>query len=64
MKILGTFGCQGEVTDSVIEMAANNPVHRPWAAEARGAIGHPDEVDLEDAQAFARQMLAKASSMG
>jgi len=62
--IVGTFGCQGEVRDSVIETAKSNPVHRSWADEARGAIGHPDEADLEDAQAFARQMLAKASSMG
>lgn len=61
--ILGTFGCQGAVRDSVIEMAQANPVHRAWADEARGAIGHPDEADLDDAGAFARQMLAKASSM-
>ncbi len=62
-RILGTFGCQGEVRESVIEMAAMNPIHRAWAGEARGAIGHPDEADLDDAQAFARQMLAKATAM-
>ncbi len=60
--ILGTFGCQGEVRDSVIEMAEGNPVHRAWAEEARGAIGHPDTADLDDARVFARQMLSKVSS--
>lgn len=62
-RILGTFGCQGAVRDSVIEMARSNPLHRSWAEEAQGAIGHPDTADLDDAKAFARQMLAKASSM-
>jgi hypothetical protein len=39
------------------------PEHKAWAIEAQGAHGHPDRADLEDAQEFAKNMMAKASSL-
>jgi flavodoxin len=59
LKVLGHFGCRGEVSQKIIEMLMKNPAHQAWAEEARGAIGHPDENDLADAKTFTAEMLAK-----
>ena len=61
LKVLGHFGCRGQVDQKIIDMLMKNPAHQAWAEEARGAIGHPDTSDLADAQQFAVEMLAKAS---
>ena len=61
--VLGTYGCQGEVSERVIEGMAGKPEHAGWLIEARGAMGHPDSADLADARGFARLMLAKARSV-
>ncbi len=59
-KVLGTFGCRGEVNPRIIENLAKEPVNRPWCEEAQGAFGHPDAADLADAGEFARKIIAKA----
>jgi len=59
-KVLGTFGCQGQVKSQLIETLMEKPQHRAWALESQGAHGHPDAADLEDAKAFAAQMLVSA----
>jgi len=59
LKVLGHFGCRGEVSQQIIDALMKSPEHQAWAEEARGAIGHPDKNDLADAKTFAAEMLAK-----
>ncbi len=58
--VLGTYGCQGEVSDQVIDGLRGKPEHGGWLLEAKGAMGHPDDADRADAREFTRLMLAKA----
>ena len=60
ITVLGTFGCRGKVKSGIIDALMNKAEHRSWAIEAQGAVGHPDEGDLEDARAWAGEMIAKA----
>jgi len=60
-KVLGTFGCRGEVSPELIEALSRNPADKCWCEEARSAHGHPDKADLADAQEFAKKIIAKAS---
>ena len=60
--VLGTFGCRGKVKSSIINALMNKAEHRSWAIEAQGAMGHPDEGDLEDARAWAGEMIVKAGA--
>jgi flavodoxin len=59
LKVLGHFGCRGQVSQQIIDALLQSPEHKAWAEEARGAIGHPDKNDLADAKTFAAEMLAK-----
>jgi flavodoxin len=59
-NIIGTFGCRGEVKESIIEALLEKPAHRGWAMEAQSAAGHPDDADLEDAREFTKMMMSKA----
>jgi flavodoxin len=63
MKVLGTFGCRGEVKEGIIESLLKTPEHRAWAMEAQSAVGHPDDADFEDGKKFAELMIAKARNM-
>ena len=45
-NIVGTFSCQGEVPEKVIESAANKDPQPPWLGDAESAKGHPDNDDL------------------
>jgi len=58
--ILGTFGCRGQVKQSIIDALLQKAEHRGWAMEAQGAAGHPDAADLEDGKNWAQKMIAKA----
>ena len=62
-KVIGSFGCRGKVKSKLIEALLKKPEHRGWAIEARSAVGHPDEADLEDGKEFARWMMTKARSL-
>ena len=59
-KIIGTFGCRGAVKSNLIEALMKQIEHRPWAQEAQGAAGHPNEADLEDGKEWAKWMMTKA----
>jgi len=61
LKVLGHFGCRGQVSPIIIDALMKSPEHQAWVEEARGAIGHPDKNDLADAKIFAAEMLAKLS---
>jgi len=62
VEILGSFTCRGEVEEEIIEALMAKPEHRAWAMEAASAKSHPDGADLEDARAFARNMVQKLRS--
>lgn len=57
--VLGTFGCRGQVKQSIIDALLPKAEHRAWALEAQGATGHPDAADLEDGKDWARKMIVK-----
>ena len=44
--IIGSFDCQGEVPDKVMETAANKDPQPPWLKDAPAAKGHPDASDF------------------
>lgn len=58
-KVLGHFGCRGQVDQKVIDALMKKPEHKAWAEEAQSALGHPDENDLSDAKKFTSEMIAK-----
>jgi flavodoxin I len=60
-KVLGHFGCRGQVDHKVIDALMKKIEHQAWAEEAQGASGHPDEHDLADVKKFASEMIAKLS---
>jgi len=45
-NIVGTFSCQGEVPENILESAANKDPQPPWLKDAESAKGHPDNEDL------------------
>jgi flavodoxin len=53
-KVLGSFSCRGEVSPEALELLMKSPEHIAWAEMSPSARNHPDQNDLEDAQAFAR----------
>ena len=61
LNVLGSFGCRGKVSPKIIDVLMKSPAHKAWAEEAQGAMEHPDQNDLADAQTFAAEMLAKIS---
>lgn len=58
-KILGSFGCRGQVSQPIIDALMKSPEHKAWAEEAAGANGHPDDSDLADTRKFVSEILAK-----
>ncbi len=58
-KILGHFGCQGQVSEGIMNMLREKPEHHAWVEEAEEAIGHPDMNDLDEAKKFTAEMLKK-----
>ena len=58
-KILGHFGCQGQVSEKIMDMLRNKPEHHAWVEEAEEATGHPNIFDLDEAKKFTSDMLKK-----
>jgi flavodoxin I len=58
-KILGHFGCQGQVSESIMSMLRNKLEHHAWVEEAEEAAGHPNINDLDEAKKFTSEMLKK-----
>jgi flavodoxin len=59
-RVIGTFGCRGQVKFSLLEQLGKRPEHKAWVMEAQSAMGHPDEADLADGRGWAKEMLARA----
>ena len=62
-RIIGTFGCRGQVKPELLDALLEKPAHRGWALEAQSAAGHPDDADLEDARTFGKNMITKAMQL-
>ncbi len=58
-KILGHFGCQGQVSEKIMDMLRGKLEHQAWVEEAKEAAGHPDSNDLAEAKKFTSDMLKK-----
>lgn len=63
-EILGTFNCQGEVADRVIEMMAQKPEVRQFVELAKTTKGRPYQENLAEAKAFAEGIIAKLRQPG
>ncbi len=44
--VIGTFSCQGEVPEKVLQAAANKDPQPPWLKDAPAAKGHPNGTDF------------------
>ena len=60
-KILGAFSCRGKVSLELVASLSKSPEHSAWTEMAASASTHPDESDLAEAGAFAREMRALSS---
>jgi flavodoxin len=47
-RVMGTYTCQGEVDQKVMEAAAAKDPRPAWFAEAASAKGHPDDEDIRE----------------
>ena len=47
-RILGIFGCQGEVSPEMMEKIAAQDKKPAWFADAPAAKGHPDKKDIAE----------------
>jgi hypothetical protein len=59
-KLTGLFHCQGELSEAVARELINSniPMLSEFASMRPLTTGHPDENELEQAKAFAREMAA------
>jgi hypothetical protein len=44
--IVGTYNCQGEVPQQILDSAENKDPKPAWLQDAYNAKGHPDEEDI------------------
>ena len=60
-NMVGIFDCQGELSESVSNKLLNNPdpQMQKFGAMREMTLGHPDVTELENAKAFAREVMAK-----
>lgn len=60
-NFLGTFECQGELAQPVMEMleSSDDPEMRGFAAMAAAGKGQPDEAHVQKAKEFAKEIQAK-----
>lgn len=56
-RILGTYSCRGRIALEALEILNKSPEHQEWTEMAASANSHPNEIDLDEARVFARQML-------
>ncbi|UGV39830.1 flavodoxin domain-containing protein [Methanococcoides orientis] len=60
-NLLGTFECQGEIAQQVLDMLekSDDPEMKAFAALGPAAKGQPDEAHLQKAKDFAKEVQAK-----
>jgi len=47
-RIIGTFGCQGEISPEMMEKLGAQDKKPEWFADAPAAKGHPDKQDIAE----------------
>jgi flavodoxin len=60
-RVLGTFSCRGKLSLQSLEALGKSPEHQEWTDMAISASTHPDEHDLADAKAFAKEIKTRSS---
>ena len=55
-KVLGTFSCRGRLSMQALDVLSQSPEHQEWTEMAVSANSHPNETDLAEAKAFAREI--------
>ncbi|WP_406661696.1 flavodoxin family protein [Methanolobus sp. ZRKC3] len=60
-NLLGTFECQGEIAQNVLDMLekSDDPEMKAFAELGPGAKGQPDEAHVQKAKEFAKEIQAK-----
>ncbi len=60
-KLLGTFECQGEIAQNVLDMLekSDDPEMKAFAELGPGAKGQPDDAHVQKAKKFAKDIQAK-----
>jgi flavodoxin len=56
-KVIGTYSCRGRVSAEVIEALKKSPENFEWIEMVSSADSHPNDIDLAEAKAFARQVV-------
>jgi flavodoxin I len=56
-EILGTYSCQGQLSEKIIEKLKTKPVPPPWYAGPSTGLGHPDDRDLEALKDMIKKLL-------
>lgn len=56
-EMAGTFTCQGEVNPKVLEKVKAKPQPPAWLDNAPGAVGHPDNADIESIKQVVKNLL-------
>ncbi len=57
-QIRGTFSCQGQLSEKIIEIIKAKREPPPWYGGASTAQGHPDEKDLTDVKNSIKNLFA------
>jgi flavodoxin len=55
-KVMGTFAVRGKLSLQALDALSKSPEHQEWTEMAGSAGGHPNDIDLDEARAFARNI--------
>ncbi|MFW9950682.1 MAG: hypothetical protein ACFFKA_11240, partial [Candidatus Thorarchaeota archaeon] len=58
-ELCGIFDCQGEMSELVANMLmkSEDPIYQQAGKMRDATIGHPNELELENARKFAKEIL-------
>ncbi len=59
-KVLGSFSCRGRISMPALDALSRSPEHQEWTEMAASANSHPNETDLAEAKAFAREIKTRS----
>jgi flavodoxin I len=57
LRIIGTYSCQGQLSEKIIEKLKTKPVPPPWYAGPSTGLGHPDDRDLDTLKNMIQKLL-------
>ncbi len=56
-QIIGTYSCQGQLSEKIIEKLKTKPVPPPWYTGPSACLGHPDDMDLRALKDMIKKLL-------